>query len=425
VIFGGQLASLLYADAGQVLGLVPTTETVNSQPGLAVQRDDKYVVLQSSVIVAAAHPGIFTKDGSGLGQGLIYKANGATGTLADSVNPVKAGDTIVIYCTGLGLTGPDGTAANVPSVSIGGQNAPVSYAGVGLPQSYPAGGAPTVLGVVSAGLGGLYQITAIIPPGLPSGAVSIIVTSARQSSPAGVTLGITSSVSGNAPAITSINTAYGSADIGQNDFIEIHGTNLASASAGPSSLTTPLGGVSVTVNGKAALLYFVSPAQINALTPLDNTIGPASVVVTNAGGSSPSFTANLNAVTPAFLRFDSNGHITATHADGTYLGPMSLGPAFTPAAPSETIVTYAVGFGLPSTPLASGSATQSGSLPTLPLCQIGGSTATVNFAGLNGYAGLYQVNLTIPANAPNGDNSLVCLYGGQSTPSGTLIAVQR
>jgi hypothetical protein len=52
-------------------------------------------------------------------------------------------------------------------------------------------------------------------------------------------------------AIASIDTAYGSADIGQNDFLEIHGTNLAVANAGPSSLTNRLGGVSVTVNGRA------------------------------------------------------------------------------------------------------------------------------------------------------------------------------
>jgi uncharacterized protein (TIGR03437 family) len=425
VIIGGQLASLLYADASQVLGLVPTTSLLNSQPGLAVQRDDSYVVLQSSVIVAAAHPGIFTKDGSGQGQGLIYKASGATSTLADSTNPVKAGDIVVIYCTGLGLTAGDGTASNMPSVSISGQNAPVSYAGFAQKERYPLGGAPTVLGVVSAGLGGLYQITATVPAGLSSGDASIMVSSAGQSSPAGVTVGIAGSASGNAPTITSINTAYGSADIGQNDFIEIHGTNLAAASAGPSPLTTPLGGVGVTVNGKAALLYFVSPAQINALTPLDDTTGPVSVLIQNNGVPSAPFAAKLSMVTPAFLRFDGNGHITAAHADGTYLGPSSLGPAFTPATPGETIVAYAVGFGLPSNVLVSGSATQSGSLPALPLCQIGTSAATVDFAGLNGYAGLYQINLTIPASTPNGDNPVACLYGGQSTPSGTLIAVQR
>ena len=104
------------------------------------------------------------------------------------------------------------------------------------------------------------------------------------------------------------------------------------------------------MNGKPALLYYVSATQINALTPLDTTLGPVSIVVTNNGLLSVAFTANLQTVTPAFLRFDVAGHITATHADGSFLGPTSLGSVFTPAAPGETIVTYAVGFGLPSTP---------------------------------------------------------------------------
>ncbi len=226
------------------------------------------------------------------------------------------------------------------------------------------------------------------------------------------------------PVITSVNTAYGPTDISQNDFIEIHGTNLAPAVA-TTSLTAQVNGVSVMVNGKPALLYYVSPSQINALTPLDTTLGPVSVVVTNNGLSSVSFSANLRSLTPAFLRFDVAGHITATHANGTFLGPASLGAVFSPAAPGETIVTYAVGFGLPTTPVVSGSPSQSGPLPNLPLCQISGAAATVTFAGINGFAGLDQINMIVPAGAVNGDNPVVCTYGDQTTTVGTLLNVQR
>lgn len=162
------------------------------------------------------------------------------------------------------------------------------------------------------------------------------------------------------------------------------------------------------VNGKPALLYYVSPNQINALTPLDSATGPVPIVVTTIGMRSASYAANLRTVTPTFLHFDASGHITATHADGTFLGPTSLGPAFTPAKPGETIVTYAVGFGLPSTSVVSGSEAQSGPLPTLPVCQISGTQATVKFAGLNGFAGLYQLNLLVPTNSANGDSALSC-----------------
>jgi uncharacterized protein (TIGR03437 family) len=422
VYIGGTTASLLYVDAGQVLALVPPDAAVNTSQQVLVQRDNAFGVAVP-VIIASTHPAVLTKDGTGQGQGLIYAASPSATTLADASNPVRAGDTIIVYCTGLGTTDPTGNATNVPQVTIGGQTAHVSYAGVALPSNYPPAGAPTVLGgQARVGLGGLYQITATVPIGVFNGPASIVVSSAGQSSPASVTLAITGAT-GSGPVIASINTSNGPADISQNDFIEIYGTNLAAATVGPNTLMTQLGGVSITVNGKPALLYYVSPTQINALTPLDPATGPVSIVVTNNGTSSASYTANLRTVTPAFLRFDVNGHITATHADGSYLGPASLGPSFTPAAPGETIVTYGVGFGLPS--LTSGSATQSGALPALPVCQISGALATVTFAGLNGFAGLYQINLIVPTSASNGDNPVSCTYGGQATPAGTLLSVQR
>jgi uncharacterized protein (TIGR03437 family) len=425
LLIGGENASLIYADLTQVIGIVPSDLLPNRPTQVLAQHGSSYG-LPSDLIISTTHPAVLTKDGSGFGQGLIYKATGGAATvLADSAGAVQPGDSVIIYCSGLGLTDANGNASNQPSVLIGGVQAQVSYAGLAPAASYPLSGAPKLLGgVASAALGGLYQITATIPMGVANGEVAVIASSEGQTSQSGVTLSVTGGAVGNGPAITAINTAYGLTVISQNDFIEIHGTNLAAAAAGPAPLSTQLGGVSVTVNGKAALLYYVSPAQINALTPLDSTTGSVAVIVTN-NGVSASYTANLQTVTPTFLRFDGNGHITATHADGSFLGPTSLGSAFTPANPGETIVTYAVGFGLPSTALVSGSPTQSGQLPTLPVCQIAGTPATVAFAGLNGFAGLYQLNLVVPTSAANGDNAVSCTYDGQVTPAGTVVSVQR
>jgi uncharacterized protein (TIGR03437 family) len=226
------------------------------------------------------------------------------------------------------------------------------------------------------------------------------------------------------PVITSVTTSDGGSDISQNDFISIYGTNLA-ASVTSGSLANQLAGVSVTVNSKPALLSYVSPGQINALTPLDSTVGPVPVVVTNNGVLSASFTANLRAVTPAFLLFDAARHVTATHADYSLLGPASLGAGFTPGAPGETIVTYAVGFGLPSNVAASGTNPTAGPLSPLPVCQVAGTPATVTFAGLNGFPGLFQLNIVIPPGTPNGDSALACTYSGQATAPGTLVNVQQ
>jgi uncharacterized protein (TIGR03437 family) len=251
------------------------------------------------------------------------------------------------------------------------------------------------------------------------------------------TLGSTNS------AITSVTTAFASPVIAQNTYIVIKGLNLVPAntpasgaiwSSAPSFasglMPTQLGGVSVTVNNKPAFVYFYCSAatdpactqdQLNILTPLDNTIGPVPVVVTSGAVSSPQFTANMQAVAPSFLLFSTAGYVAATHLNNTLVGPASLYPgSSTPARPGEQIALYAVGFGLPTNALVNGSASQSGSLPVLPVCQVGGAPAALAFAGLIS-PGLYQLNLTIPATAANGDNAVSCTYGGSTTPAGDLI----
>ncbi len=249
------------------------------------------------------------------------------------------------------------------------------------------------------------------------------------------------------PFINSVTVANGGANIAQGTWIVIKGANLVPAStpaagviwsSAPSFaqglLPTQLGGVSVTVDGKAAFIYFYCSAvtstvcasdQINALTPLDSTLGPVQIVVTSGNTSSPAFTATMTAIAPAFLLFNAAGYTAATHINGSLLGPATLYPGFsTPAAPSETIVVYGVGFGLPITAIVNGSSIQVGTLPSNPVCQIGGNNAAVSFAGLIS-PGLYQLNLTVPASAKSGDNALSCTYNGSTTPSGALITVQQ
>jgi uncharacterized protein (TIGR03437 family) len=248
------------------------------------------------------------------------------------------------------------------------------------------------------------------------------------------------------PAITSVTTAFAGPVIAQNTFIVIKGANLVPSNT-PSSGTiwstapsfasglmpTQLGGVSVTVNNKPAFVEFFCSAatasicpqdQLNILTPLDNTTGPVQVVVTSGGVSSPAFPVNMQAIAPSFLLFSTAGYIAATHANNIPVGATNLYPGLsTPAQAGETIILYAVGFGLPTTALVNGSATQSGPLPVLPVCQVGGTTAALAFAGLTS-PGLYQLNLTIPATAANGDNAVSCTYNGATTPAGDLITVQ-
>ena len=237
--------------------------------------------------------------------------------------------------------------------------------------------------------------------------------------------------------LTSVNVAGGGADLAQNAWIEIHGAGFAPAgtsvtwSKAPEfaagRMPTSLEGVSAKVNGKPAYIYYVSPGQVNALTPLDSTTGQVQLQVTAGANTGAPLPVALKAVAPAFLVFGAGPHIAAVHADGKLLGPASMsvpGYSFTPAKPGETILLFGTGFGLPSSPLVDGSATQAGALPELPRITIGGQVATVIWAGVIS-PGLYQFNVAVPEVAPDGNAVVVATYAGAGTPAGAAIAIQR
>ena len=218
-----------------------------------------------------------------------------------------------------------------------------------------------------------------------------------------------------------------------NTWVEIKGSNLAPVGDSRlwkasdfvnNQMPTQLDGVRVTMNGKSAYVYYISPAQVNILTPPDAMQGPVNIVLNN-GALSAQFTTQAQALSPSFFVFNGGPYVAATHANGTLLGPASLFPgSTTPAKPNETIVLYANGFGQTSTPVVSGSVLQSGILSALPVIKIGGAAAAVQFAGLVA-PGEFQFNVIVPSNLGNGDQPITATYGGQTTQAGTLITIQN
>lgn len=110
-----------------------------------------------NVPVLGAQPGIINYSSGGLTFGTILHANYQ---LADTAHPVKPGETVLIYCTGLGeVNSPpaDGAASNgqttvaKPVVAIGGNVAPVAFSGL------------------APGFVGLYQVNVEVPPLVASG----------------------------------------------------------------------------------------------------------------------------------------------------------------------------------------------------------------------------------------------------------------
>ena len=177
VIIAGRTVPLFYASPGQINAVVPFGLNTNTAYSVLIQRD---LAISSPVPidVADGQPGVFLNGGYAIVED--YRGT-APAFLVTPSAPAQAGDTLVIYCAGLGVTNPppaDGAAspssppaqAQAPvTVSIGGQTANVAFAGL----------TPTLVG--------LYQVNVVMPPGVtPGNAVPVTLTVSGQTSPVAI-----------------------------------------------------------------------------------------------------------------------------------------------------------------------------------------------------------------------------------------------
>jgi uncharacterized protein (TIGR03437 family) len=254
------------------------------------------------------------------------------------------------------------------------------------------------------------------------------------------------------PLITSVqNGATFQSTMAANMYVTIKGTGLSTTNpgrewAGPDfpknangtlGLPTSLDGTSVMVNGTPAYVEYISPTQINIITPAIAATGNGIQVIVsvNENLSTPS-SITLQNLAPSFFAYfpgtaNDGRFLVAQHAANLNVdvGPVGLYASApnltTPAVPGETIVLYGTGFGPTNPPIVPGIVTdKTYNLGPTPTATLGGIPATVGFAGLiSGFAEVYQFNVVIPANAPNGDLPLIVNVNGAQSFSG-LIAVQ-
>jgi uncharacterized protein (TIGR03118 family) len=229
-----------------------------------------------------------------------------------------------------------------------------------------------------------------------------------------------------------VNGASFAPQVGANTWTSIFGGGLASTTRSwaatdftGTKLPINIDGVGVTVNGEAAYVSFVSPMQLNFLTPTDIPAGPVQIQVTNNGEVSAAVTTTMQTAAPGFFWLTGNKYVAAMHANGALIGPTTLiAGATTPAARNETIVLYGAGFGVTSPAAPNGSALNVPlPLVALPTVTIGGAQATVTYGGLVG-AGLYQINVVVPASVSSGDNAVVATVGAQQSQANAFISVQ-
>jgi uncharacterized protein (TIGR03437 family) len=179
-------------------------------------------------------------------------------------------------------------------------------------------------------------------------------------------------------------------------------------------LATQIGGAQVLVNGNPAPMYYSSYGQLAFQVPYGLT-DPALVRVVRDGQSSNTVTVKIAARAPRVLLVGAGPYGVVTFPDGvSFPFPSDAFPGLNthPASAGDTLVIYAIGLG-DTSPAVPAGAPAPGSEPLARLVQTpvvnffstGAPSITVpaDFAGFSpGFAGLYQVNVTVPANAPKG-----------------------
>jgi uncharacterized protein (TIGR03437 family) len=177
--------------------------------------------------------------------------------------------------------------------------------------------------------------------------------------------------------------------------------------------------VSVTIDGKPAFVYYISPTQINVQAPSDSFTGPAYVVVNNNGAVSDPVMARLQSVAPAFFMYLGTNYVLASRLpDYTLVGNTSAA-----VKPGDTIILWGTGFGPTNPPVAAGTVVTGTPFTTgPPTVTVGGTQVQVVSSLLTaGTVGLYQITVQLPASLPTGSQQVqASINGVQSAPGVTV-----
>ncbi len=230
---------------------------------------------------------------------------------------------------------------------------------------------------------------------------------------------------------------FGSGDpVAPGDIVALFGDQLsfnAPALGQGSPLGTTIGTTQVLVNGQAAPLYYASYGQINLQVPVNTPGGLATVQVMRDGVASNIVSLSVADRAARLLLIGVGSYGAIENTD--YSIPMPVGSipgvATHPASVGDTLTLYAIGLGTTSPVVATGVLAPSSPLPQLtvtPAVSFGDSIAAISvaplYAGLSpGFAGLYQINVTIPPGVRTGYVDLRLVFP-DSVSNTVQIAIQ-
>lgn len=184
-----------------------------------------------------------------------------------------------------------------------------------------------------------------------------------------------------------------------------------------------LAGVSIQVKDLAsvsqpALVYFVSPGQVNFMVPAGAREGTGSVTISSPGAADVIMSTEIRTVAPSLFTADASGKgaaaATAILALGDHQTPL---PVFTCSGTTCTTVPLVVGIDTPIFLTLYGTGIRNRSDLSKVTCTIGGHSVPVTYAGPQvQYAGLDQVNVGITLDLRNlGEADLIVTVDGQAS----------
>jgi len=242
--------------------------------------------------------------------------------------------------------------------------------------------------------------------------------------------------SGSGPYYTADSIANSAANVtglyAPNTFVTIYGQNLAyttralaASDIAGGMLPTVLGttGVRVLINNIPADIYYVSPGQVNLLIPTSLVPGPVMLQLVVDGLAGPAIPILLESAAPSLFQLDA-ATVLAVHLDGSTI------TATSPAQPGEVVVLFASGLG-PTNPAAIPNQIPQQAASVTPISSF---AMTINGAAVNPqqilyagvvptFAGLFQINVQLPANTP-ANPQIQIGYAGIMSPAGRVLPLK-
>ncbi len=424
---GGKPAALLSASPASLAIQIPVEAPVG--PAVVSELRDGFNSSGFNITLDSVAPAILSSAGA---LGSFFHLNG-TAIAADS--PATPGETIRLAAACLGPTNPQVATGSktpasppvvtvlAPTLSVGGKSATVSSS------------------VSEPGLVGVYSVYFAVPLGLDAKNQAVVLSVSGKGSntvqlPVGPAFPVVSAIVNGA--------SFGNlATVAPGEFVTVFGANFGNQDKLDGFPGTNFGGVSVSFGATAAPLFslIASAGQINLVTPSElPETGTIAVVARNQLGNSQTYNVNMVSASPGIFILADPANADRRNAAALFANtawrviPESMAAALSlpsscrtsgisaaaicgeSATAGDSIEIFITGLGK-ATPggdpngatLATGViAPADGSVLYLtvqkPAVTIGGVQVDVPFSGIApGSAGLYQVNVTIPATAPKGD----------------------